>query len=80
MISKKIIEHAQAYQNLGLEVPPYRITCKEHKEIYDSCKNFMVKRHFDGNKFIEEQVVSPSMISEYCGVRLEIVMIVDPYL
>jgi len=61
-ITTRIIEHQMVYEHAGLSVPPYRITCKEHKELISS---------------IDPQ--GKDMIAYYCGVPLEIVMIVDPY-
>lgn len=66
-INNSILEYKQAYENIGIiDLPPYRITCKEHKILAEYCSKFMIK--------------PKSMLAEYYGVRIEVVMIVDPYL
>lgn len=67
-VSQSIVEYKQAYENAGIEPPAYRITCKEHKELTEYCKPLMAKDW------------KPSMISEYYGVTIEVVMIVDAYI
>lgn len=80
-ISTRIIEHERVYRMAGVEVPPYRITCKEHKELVDTLKHMIVKPRFaDEVGFTAEPFTAASVISEYYGVKLEVVMIVDAYL
>jgi hypothetical protein len=80
-ISHKIIEYKTAYEMLGIkDIPSYRLTCKEHKELVELCKQFLIKTSIVDGEFKTEPVQPISMISQYYGVNIEVVMIVDPYL
>lgn len=80
-VSYDILSYKQAYEAIGVQDPPaYRITCNEHKELAEYCKAFMVKTSFVDGEFKAEQVQPHSMIAQYYGIRIEVVMIVDPYL
>lgn len=69
-ISYLIVEHKEVYDYAGKAPPAYRITCKEHKYLIEYLKQFS---YFPENW-------QPSMIAEYYGVQIEVVMIVDAYL
>jgi hypothetical protein len=69
LISNLIIEHKTVYEQMGINVPPYRITCKEHKELLDHCKQFMFKTSIVNGEFKVEEF-KPTSISVYCGVKL----------
>ena len=65
-IKQKIIDHDFAYRAIGKEVPPFRITCREHKILREfSIRNEKEKYH---GKF-----------GFYYGVELEIVTEVEEY-
>ena len=67
-INRSILEYKQAYAMAGIEPPAYRITCKEHKALLDYLSRMPAHK------------THQSMIAEYSGVRIEVVMIVDAYL
>lgn len=62
-ISGKIILHKRVYLESGYEVPLYRITGSEHKELIEHVK------------FIDKK--ESGIIAEYYGVPLEIVALVE---
>lgn len=69
-ISEEIIIHQRVYEMAGIDIPAYRMTCKEHKYLV---------------AYLTEILALPkdwksSMIGWYHGVEIEVVMIVDPYL
>ena len=63
-----ILQYKQSYDNNGIQPPAYRITCKEHKALVEYLNP------------IRREDYKPSMIAEYYGIQIEVVMIVDPYL
>lgn len=67
-IVDQIITHKNLYELSSQEIPIYRLTCGEHKILAD-----YLKKSFPcfKNKF--------GMVSEFMGVRLQIVMVVEPY-
>ncbi len=67
-IHKEILEFKEAYECGAIETPQYRITCKEHKALVEYLKP------------ISDPNFKPSMIAEYYGIRIEVVMVVDPYI
>ncbi len=81
-ISRNIIEYKRAYECLGVQnPPPYRITCKEHKELISLCNTMIVKPTFsDEVGFTSEPFAATSMLAYYYGVQIEVVMIIEPYL
>lgn len=82
-IKQRILEYKQAYSMLGIQdidIPAYRITCKEHKELVNTCKRTMLKPIIEDGEFKVLKVDPTSMIARYHGVELEVVMIVDEYL
>ncbi len=66
-IQALILEYKNVYENAGIEPPPYRLTCKEHKELIEYLRP-LPKNH------------EPCMIKKYYGIDLEVVMIVEEYL
>lgn len=65
-IVQKIKNHHYCYKIAGFkdnEIPPYRLTCKEHREL----------RKIDSNNHCG------GMIKNYYGVDIEVVTIVDEY-
>lgn len=80
-IHTSILEYKQAYQSIGISDPPtYRLTCSEHKYLAKYCTPFILKTSTENGEFKVEEVKPTSMIAEYYGVRIEVVMLVDPYL
>jgi len=67
-ISQLILEYKHAYENAGIQPSAYRLTCKEHKALCD----YLPK--------MADHKTHRSMIAEYYGVTIEVVMIVDPYI
>ncbi len=78
-IAQKILDYKQVYEHAGVEPPPYRITCKEHKELIDCLNKFFLKTSFDGKNFRSEIVKQQGIVNHYDGIELEVVMVVDPY-
>ena len=66
----KIINYSEVYQMAGLPVPPYRMTCSEHKELFDYIKHTLPPEFKD----------NPGMLGSFYGVDIEVVIKVDPYL
>lgn len=66
-INTSIIEHKRAYECAGMQPPTYRITCKEHKALLEYIKPITYHEN------------EPAMITKYCGINIEVVMIVDEY-
>lgn len=72
-IVQAIIEHKELYENAGRAVPPYRLTCKEHKRLVEHVKELVTHGFNDEKKYC-------GMIRLFYGVALEVVMIVDDYI
>lgn len=66
-IVARIITHLEVYQNAGLPVPSYRLTCYEHKQLVNYCKG-LSKQEPRG------------MCASFYGVDLEVVTRVEEYL
>lgn len=81
-ISHRILEYKAAYETMRIkDIPPYRITCKEHKELIEICKQFMVVCQYAEEVGFKATPLNPtSMIKTYYGIDIEVVMIVDAYL
>ncbi len=67
-IHQAILEFKEAYETAAIAIPQYRITCKEHKDLIEYLKP------------VAPHKCKQSMISEYYGVQIEVVMIVDAYI
>jgi hypothetical protein len=79
-INQAILEYKHAYEEAGLTPPPYRLTCKEHKALVEYCQPLMVETTIENGEFKKKPIKATSMIAEYYGVKIEVVIIVDAYL
>jgi len=70
-IEEKIKKHLYAYENYGDGIPPFRITCKEHKELFDYLWPSFFLTDLKNQK--------SRRIAEYIGVQLELVTSVEDY-
>ena len=66
-IHEAILSHKEYYDSKGIE-HPFRITCREHKALFNYLKPEL------------EKDFTPGMLSEYHNVKIEVVMIVDAYI
>ncbi len=67
-IAAKILDHKNIYEALNRVVPPYRLTCSEHKELCHHANELnricgLPKNH--------------GVIKEFYGVQIELVVIID---
>jgi len=69
-IHDKIEFHRDIYQDFDEEIPPYRMTCAEHKELVNWIKN----------QHIFNKDMPVAMFGEYLGVKIEVVVVIEPYL
>lgn len=65
-IFDRLARHQHVYETCGLEVPPFRITCKEHKIIFDTL-------------VLSSEKEKSKIIRYYTGIELEVVMLVEEY-
>lgn len=79
-IIDKIHLHKRVYEMAAEEVPPFRITCAEHKELAEFCKRYILTTTCADNNFKSEITAPTSMIICYYGVDIEVVMKVEAYL
>lgn len=66
-ITQQIANHKHAYENCALDVPPFRLTCKEHLELV----KILSSAHPESKK--------ATRVLMYLGVPLEIVTCVEDY-
>lgn len=64
-IIEKIIQHKNAYENLGYPAPAFRLTCKEHKEISNRYKGENNKDYSRLKSFMGVEIVLVQEIEDY---------------
>lgn len=69
-VMERIQKHQRVYENYGEPVPPYRITCVEHKELLTYLFPL-------ASEYVKEQ--SARRIASYISVDLELVTTVEDY-
>jgi hypothetical protein len=62
-ISQKIVSHWHVWNESGIKVPPYRITCKEHKELLN-IMGYSDKKLIASYYGIDLELVT--LVEEYC--------------
>ncbi len=68
-ITTELQRYGDFYRQAGIkekDIPPYRLTCQEHKRLLDEFTIIFGERKKD-------------MIKSYMGIYIEVVMIVEPY-
>ncbi len=66
-IHDKILRHKYVYEMMDYEIPVYKMTCAEHKQFYNEMKHLLPEDH------------KVSLLANYYGIDIEVVMRIEEY-